>query len=69
MECGIASEENGSWKCYKYGCPVEEAAKMHRETCPYFIRRIYEEGEPLTPQQHLLMIEQEVSSRHMKWPV
>jgi hypothetical protein len=69
LDCGIAGEDNGIWRCYKYGCPVEEAAKMHRETCLYFIRKIFEDGEPLTPQQHLLMSEQELTSRHMKGPV
>lgn len=69
FDCGIAGEDNGILRCYKYGCSVEEAAKMHKELCPYFIRKILEEGEPLTPQQHLLMIEQELSSRHMKGPV
>ncbi|PKM46366.1 MAG: hypothetical protein CVV03_05440 [Firmicutes bacterium HGW-Firmicutes-8] len=69
IECGIAGEENGIWKCYKYNCTIAEAAKIHKDACPYFIKRIFEDGEPLTPQQHLLMSEQELSSRHMKGPV
>lgn len=69
LDCGIAGEDNGISKCYKYGYPVEEAAKIHDGTCRYFIRKIFEDGEPLTPRQHLLMIEQEITSRHMKGPV
>ncbi|MFA5880861.1 MAG: hypothetical protein WC834_01595 [Eubacteriales bacterium] len=69
IECGIAGEENGIWKCYKYNCTIAEAVKIHKDACPNFIKRIFEDGEPLTPQQHLLMSEQELSSRHMKGPV
>ena len=69
IECGIAGEENSIWRCCKYNCTVEETTKMTRDICPYFIRRIYEDGAPLTPQQHLLISEQELLSRHMKGPV
>ena len=69
LECGIAGDENGSWRCHKYNLSIEETAKMDRESCAYFIKRIIEEGEPLTPHQHLLISEQELSSRHMKGPV
>lgn len=68
-ECGIAGEENGIWRCFKYRCSVAETAKMHTEACTFFVKRIYEEGEPLTPQQHLLISEQELLSRHMKGPI
>lgn len=68
-KCGIAGKQNHILICHKYGCPVEEAEKMHKDFCPYFIGRICEDGEPLTPQQHLLMSEQELSARHMKGPV
>ncbi len=66
IDCGIAGEENGIWKCFKYKYPVEEAGKIHQDRCPYFIKRILEDGEPLTPQQHLIMSEQELASRHLR---
>ncbi|ADG81346.1 hypothetical protein TherJR_0464 [Thermincola potens JR] len=69
FDCGISGEERGAWKCYKYNCTISETAKIHKDDCPYFISRILEEGESLTPHQHLLMIEQELSARHMKGPV
>lgn len=68
-ECGIAGEENGIWRCYKYNLSIEETVKMHTDACPYFLKRIYEEGEPLTPLQHLLISERELLSRHMKGPI
>ena len=69
LECGIAGEEDGISKCYKYNWSIAEGAKIHKDACPYFIKRIVEDGEPLTPQQHILISEQELSSRHMKGPV
>lgn len=37
--------------------------------CIYFIEIMYEDGEPLTPYQHLMFKQQDIASKKMQGPV
>lgn len=53
-----------SVECFKFGkkCVYEDIEK----TCMYHIDIRYEDGEAMTPLQHLLLKEQELKARKMK---
>lgn len=68
-DCGIAGPIDEKWfECLKFKkkfCPGENLMF----DCTYFCPRILEEGEPLSPLEHLLMKEQDLASKHMRGPV
>ncbi len=37
--------------------------------CTYFTEIMYEDGEPLTPYQHLMLKRQDIDSKKMQGPV
>jgi hypothetical protein len=63
--CGLGIPENESIiKCFKY--KTLNNSLIDKESCLYYTEIICEEGEPLTPLQHLLLKEEEVKARMMK---
>ncbi|MCX7749138.1 MAG: hypothetical protein N2645_19935 [Clostridia bacterium] len=63
--CGIAiKHDEDSLDCFKFG--KKNASIVDTEKCDYYTKVIYEDGEAMTPLQHLLLKEQELKSRKMK---
>ena len=62
--CGVSKIEGDALWCHKYNKAVEMDAE--KEECRYYIEQIFEEGELLSPVEHLLLAEQTVQSRHMR---
>ena len=63
--CGLGENENGSLvRCFKY--KTLNDGQDDKESCLYYIERIWEEGEPLLSLQHLLLKEGELKARMMK---
>jgi len=63
--CGIAIKHDGdSVECFKFG--KKNSSIVDAEVCDYHTGVIYEDGEAMTPFQHLLLKEQELKSRKMK---
>lgn len=62
LDCGLAVQDGDAWHCFKYRKLVTEDP----QGCPSFIERQFEDGEILTPVQHLLLLEQELKRHHMK---
>ncbi len=64
--CGIAGVvEQNKFECAKFKKAFTLGENI-LTNCNYFIEKIIEDGEPFTPQQHLLIKEQELSAKHMK---
>ena len=63
--CGIAIENNvNSVECFRFG--EKDVSEDTDKTCIYHIYIQYDDGEALTPLQHLLLKEQELKARKMK---
>lgn len=63
--CGLGTKENnGLISCFKD--KTLKQPEEDKEGCLYYIETISEEGEPLTPFQHLLLKEDELKERKMK---
>lgn len=63
--CGIAitNNQNGV-ECFKFG--MKSAPQNAEKSCMYHIDIKYEDGEAMTPLQHLLLKEQELKARKMR---
>jgi len=63
--CGLGIEDSKDLvSCFKY--KTLSNSLEEKTNCIYFIERIVEDGEPLPPIQHLLLVEQELGKRKMK---
>lgn len=63
--CGLGIEDNNDLiSCYKY--KTLNNSQEDKSDCQYFIEKIIEDGEPLPPIQHLLLVEEELGKRKMK---
>lgn len=63
--CGLGIEDsNDLINCFKY--KTLSNSQEEKSDCLYFIEKIIEDGEPLPPIQHLLLVEQELGKRKMK---
>lgn len=64
-KCGLGIKEiNGLVNCFKY--KTSNNHQEDKESCMYYIKIVYEEGEPLSPLEHLLLKEKDINSRRMK---
>jgi hypothetical protein len=62
--CGLGTkEDNGQISCFKYRTLHDAKEEQH---CTYFKEIIFEEGEPLSPLQHLLLREEDLKIRMIK---
>jgi len=63
--CGLGIEDsNDLVSCFKY--KTLSNSQEEKTNCICYIERILEDGEPLPPIQHLLLVEQELGKRKMK---
>jgi len=63
--CGLGIEvDNDQVICFKY--KTTSCSECEKSDCLYFIPKIIEDGEPLPPIQHLLLVEQELKKGKMK---
>ena len=63
--CGLGIEaSNDLISCFKY--KTMSNTDEEKSDCLYFIDKIIEDGEPLPPIQHLLLVEQELGRGKMK---
>ncbi len=65
-DCGLFDSEKIF--CYRYNKEVERG-RLEKEDCLYFYKIKKEDGEPLTPQEHLLMQDNELKTKKMRGPV
>ncbi|AFM40636.1 hypothetical protein Desaci_1637 [Desulfosporosinus acidiphilus SJ4] len=62
--CGLGIEvDNDQMICFKY--KTTSNSEHDKSDCLYFIQKIIEDGEPLSPIQHPLLVEQEIKKGKM----
>ncbi|MBP2635178.1 MAG: hypothetical protein H6Q72_1085 [Firmicutes bacterium] len=70
FSCGIAERKaEGKLWCHKYKIEITDVTAKEKSDCYYYIEPQYEDGEPLTAMQTLMIKECEVASRRMRGPV
>ncbi|SDE69147.1 hypothetical protein [Sporomusa acidovorans] len=70
FSCGIADRlADGKLWCLKYQFELSNAIAEEKSNCYYFAEPQYEDGEPLTAEQNLMIKECELASRRMRGPV
>ncbi|MDF2571822.1 MAG: hypothetical protein K0R55_3426 [Sporomusa sp.] len=68
--CGIAERTNdGKVWCLKYLFEVSDEVAANKSDCYYFIEPKFEDGEPMTARENLMIKECELASKRMRGPV
>ena len=68
-DCGILMQEGTSFKCYRYRTELTESEILRERDCLFFTVPQYDDGEPMTPAQLVLIKELDIRSRKMQGPV
>jgi len=66
-KCGLFSAPENN--CFWFKKELSPSDIEASSGCYYFIEIMYEDGDPLTPLQHLLFKKQDVASKKMQGPV
>ena len=69
IDCGLLDKEKDVFNCVRFNKKLIVTAVNEEQDCQYYKETIYEEGEPLSPQQHLNMQDGEQRSRKMRGPL
>ncbi len=67
ITCGLLDRSKDIDYCVRFKKKIYDLAEG--EDCIYYLKFKYEEGERLTPQQHLLMQDQDFRSKKMQGPM
>jgi hypothetical protein len=67
LNCGLLDKSENNNYCLRFKKNVTQ--EMVGQACLYFKRIIYEEGEPLSARQHLILQDQELRSKKMQGPI
>lgn len=67
--CGIAKRENGRLRCVKYHYLMTPQTPETERECSYFTPFMEEDGELLSPEEHLMLKEVEMQARGFKGPI
>ena len=67
LNCGLLDKKTNSNYCPRFKKKISDIGVGN--DCIYFIKEIYEDGERLTPQQHLLIQDQDFRSKKMQGPM
>ncbi len=65
--CGLLDKKISPGYCLRFKKSINDGSEG--VDCLYYLREIYEDGEKLTPQQHLLMQDQDFRSKKMQGPI
>ena len=65
--CGLLDKQVSPHYCLRFKKVVEDFSAD--QDCIYYFKEQYEEGELLTPQQHLLLQNQDKRSKKLQGPM
>ncbi len=65
--CGLLDQKASPGYCLRFNKVIKDNAEG--ADCIYFIKVIYEDETRLTPQQHLLLQDQDFRSKKMQGPM
>lgn len=70
-ECGILQKRNidEKWVCVKHNRIIAHEKLRIKTDCLFFIKKISEDGEVLSPLAHIALIEAERGSKKMRGPL
>ncbi len=66
-ECGLLDKNESPGYCLRFKKVINDESEG--ADCIYFLKELYEDGERLTPQQHLLTQDQDFRSKKMQGPL
>jgi len=67
LNCGLLDTKVSPGHCLRFKKTIIDVSEG--DDCIYFLKEIYEAGERLTPQQHLLIQDQDFRSKKMQGPI
>ena len=67
LNCGLLNTKVSPGYCLRFKKTIINVSEG--DDCIYFLKEIFEAGERLTPQQHLLVQDQDFRSKKMQGPV
>lgn len=67
-KCGLFDVEQQECCWFRKSLTDNEVA-AGGSNCSYFIETIYEDDEPLTPYQHILLKKSDISRKKMQGPI
>ncbi len=65
--CGLLDQQSSPTYCLRFKKAIKKDSDG--EECIYYQKVLLEDGEKLTPQQHLIMQDQEFRSKKMQGPI
>jgi len=69
IDCGLLDQKEEQFKCVRFDKVLSKDSINDEINCLYYKAQVYEEGEPLSPEHHLLMQNNENRSRKMRGPI
>lgn len=67
LHCGLLKMEDREGFCFRFKKNIN--LNKPETDCIYYIKRMYEDGEALSPQQHLILQDQDFRSKKMQGPM
>ncbi|MDS1030831.1 hypothetical protein RDV78_10290 [Bacillota bacterium LX-D] len=64
-KCGLAVSQEGKNICFDTKREIKPEEMTMEKNCYFFIAQKYEDGELLTPEQHLALVQVEIAKKHM----
>jgi len=68
-ECGLLERRDENSCCFRFKREIAVEEILRERECLYFYKTIWENEEPLTPQQHLIIQNEGIKCRKMRGPV
>lgn len=68
-ECGLLERRDEDSCCLRFEKEISVEEILEEKECLYFYKIIWENREPLSPRQHLIMQNGELKSKKMRGPV
>lgn len=71
LTCGLLEQGSEPYFCLRFKKEISssEARGGAGENCIYYFKTVSEDGEPLTPKQHLIIQDQDFRSKKMQGPM
>ena len=70
LTCGLLEKEKERAYCLRFNKEIIlEAGPEASWECVYYFKIMAEDGEPLTPRQHLIMQDEDFRSKKMRGPL
>jgi hypothetical protein len=70
FSCGLLEKDNGQDYCLRFNKEIQPQDEREISwDCIYYCKIVFEDGEPLSPRQHLILQDQDFRSKKMRGPL